>query len=43
MQNIWKDKEKLDILQIKYRAVLYGLFRINKSSEVHGDRQKEAE
>ena len=43
MQNIWKDKEKLNILQRKYRAVLNGLFRVNKSSEVHGDRQKEAE
>ena len=38
MQNIWKNKEKLNILQRKYRAVLNGLFRVNKSSEVHGDR-----
>ena len=43
MQNIWKNKEKLNILQRKCRAVLNGLFRVNESSEVHGDRQKEAE
>ena len=43
MQNLLKDKEKLNILQRKHRVVLDGLFRVNKSSEVHGDRQKEAE
>ena len=43
MQNLWKDKEKLYILQRKHRVVLSGLFRVNKSSEVHGDRQREAE
>ena len=41
MQNLLKDKEKLNILQRKHRVVLDGLFR--ESSEVHGDRQKEAE
>ena len=43
MQNLLKDKEKLNILQRKHRVVLDGLFRVNMSSEVHGDRQKEAE
>ena len=43
MQNLLKDKEIVNILQRKQRVVLDGLFRVNKLSEVHGDRQREAE
>ena len=38
-----KRQRKIKHLQRKHRVVLDGLFRVNKSSEVHGDRQKEAE
>ena len=43
MQNLLKDKEIVNILQRKHRVVLDGLFRVNKLSEVDGDRQREAE
>ena len=38
-----KRQRKIKHLQRKHRVVLDGLFRVNKSSEVLGDRQREAE